>query len=571
MRGHWLFIGVLLLLPASVATAQASLCGGATGDPVINIDFGAGPNFGPPLARGTTNYNYVSGYPNDGSYTLANILGPSNNDWHKTPDHTPNDANGYALVVNASAAPGEFFRQRIQGLCDNSVYEFSAWIAVLNIPSLTPCNPNLILPNVRFVIQDLEGKILGETATGSLPASETVNWRRYGFSFTAPINQTGVEVVMINNAPGGCGNDLAIDDIVFRPCGDQLSLQALPSLATPLCAPDSVRFNVELGPGYTSPRLRWQKTDPRDSTRWLTLAETTRPQWTVFHRDTFARYRVLVANSAAALDNPNCRVRSNLLVGRIAAPPTFSLTVIPSCGAANGQLVFTPRSGPPPYQLRWSNGATGPNPVRLAPGTYQVTVTDAYGCQNTGQATIVLQDLQPQLTLAGPLTVILGESAQLQFQANRAGVQINWGKAPNWACQDCPQLSIRPARDTIVTYAYTTSAGCTFLDSLKLRVVRGPQRIYAPNVFSSGGSGVNAGFTLFADELVTRIESLQVYDRWGGLLFEKKQFLPNQPLEGWRGEMGGASAAAGQYWWRATVRLFNGDLEQLQGGVLLIH
>ena len=36
--------------------------------------------------------------------------------------------------------------------------------------------------------------------------------------------QTSVILKMLNNGAGGCGNDLAIDDIVFRTCGDRITL-----------------------------------------------------------------------------------------------------------------------------------------------------------------------------------------------------------------------------------------------------------------------------------------------------------------------------------------------------------
>ncbi|MFY1004897.1 hypothetical protein ACNF5F_26070, partial [Escherichia coli] len=49
-------------------------------------------------------------------------------------------------------------------------------------------------------------------------------WQQFGFFFTTPPNVTDVVVRIFNNAPGGCGNDLALDDITFRPCGPQLSV-----------------------------------------------------------------------------------------------------------------------------------------------------------------------------------------------------------------------------------------------------------------------------------------------------------------------------------------------------------
>lgn len=41
--------------------------------------------------------------------------------------------------------------------------------------------------------------------------------------FTTPTNVSGVVLKIFNNASGGCGKDLALDDITVRPCGPKLT------------------------------------------------------------------------------------------------------------------------------------------------------------------------------------------------------------------------------------------------------------------------------------------------------------------------------------------------------------
>ncbi|RMG87549.1 MAG: hypothetical protein D6714_02145 [Bacteroidetes bacterium] len=55
-----------------------------------------------------------------------------------------------------------------------------------------------------------------------------------------------------------------------------------------------------------------------------------------------------------------------------------------SCApAADGRILVSVSGGVSPYDLNWSNGATGPDLPQLAAGTYTVTVTDAAGCTQT--------------------------------------------------------------------------------------------------------------------------------------------------------------------------------------------
>ncbi len=68
---------------------------------------------------------------------------------------------------------------------------------------------------------------------------------------------------------------------------------------------------------------------------------------------------------------------------------SFSTVDIP-CGAMNsGVATATPGSGTPPYTYLWSTNATTSTISNLPANSYQLTVTDANGCTETGSATII--------------------------------------------------------------------------------------------------------------------------------------------------------------------------------------
>src|SRR3546814_16069144 len=126
-------------------------------------------------------------------------------------------------IFNADDYPGQFYRIHVQNLCENTRFRFSAWIA--NANRTTECGGNPIPPNVRFVIEDMEGNqvnSLGDV-TGDIRPTPSPQWRPYGFEFDTG-DQTEFYLVLFNDNPGGCGNDLAIDDIQFTPCGPPISL-----------------------------------------------------------------------------------------------------------------------------------------------------------------------------------------------------------------------------------------------------------------------------------------------------------------------------------------------------------
>ncbi len=206
-----LFILVIAALPFR---AWAQLCNGSLGDPVVNITFGAGDNPGPSLSAATTNYQYAANAcPVNGFYTLLNRGIECNYGWHVLPsDHTGN-SGGYFMLVDASFDAGDFYLDTVKNLCANTTYEFAAWM--LNMKYFIQG----IRPNITFTIETTTGHVLQSYNSGDIPVEQTIKWKQYGFYFTTTANITAVVLRMTNNAPGGEGNDLALDDITFRPCG----------------------------------------------------------------------------------------------------------------------------------------------------------------------------------------------------------------------------------------------------------------------------------------------------------------------------------------------------------------
>lgn len=197
--------------------AFAQSCSGPNAEVLIRESFGTA---GSALSiNGRTSYRYVAQRcPNNGEYTIATTSDQRCFDsvWHGLPqDHTGNP-EGNMLIVNASDLPGEFYRQTIPGLCGGTTYEFSVW----GINLLQPGNcTDSSLPNLTIQIETESGRPLRTIRIGSISETTVPTWRRFSVSFTMPDIDEPVLVKLINNAEaGGCGNDLALDDIELIRC-----------------------------------------------------------------------------------------------------------------------------------------------------------------------------------------------------------------------------------------------------------------------------------------------------------------------------------------------------------------
>jgi gliding motility-associated-like protein len=310
------FLRSSLLLLAAVFSSgiQAQLCTGSLGDPVVNITFGTGGGSGYPPPGGYT--STTSSCPDDGYYTITtSTSGCFGNTWHTvSSDHT---GHGAFMLVNASFTPGDFFLTSVTDLCPNTTYEFAAWI--MNV-----LNRGGIMPNITFRIETPDGTILKEFQTGDIPATGTPVWVQYGFYFTTPADNARIVLRMTNNAPGGLGNDLALDDITFRPCGPLISasIQGNAGDTVNVCEGNTnmYTFNASVSSAYVSPVYQWQLSKDKGQT-WNDIPGAT--SLTYQRQPTGAGdywYRLAVVEASAA-NFTSCRIASNGVVINVHAKP----------------------------------------------------------------------------------------------------------------------------------------------------------------------------------------------------------------------------------------------------------
>ena len=236
----WKCLLIICLLAGGRTAAQT--CTGGLGDPIVNITFGQGTGSGPALATGITNLTYqAADCPNDGYYTIASHTSDCFGDtWFSlSQDHTGNP-NGYMMLINASFQPSNFYVQTVNGLCGGTSYQFAAWI--LNLDRGKP----EIQPDITFSIEKTDGTVLQTFTTGSIAQPSSPVWNQYAFYFNTPPGINTVVLRMSNNAPGGIGNDIALDDITFRAAGASIqnTVIGFPTDTLNLCVNAQPTLNI---------------------------------------------------------------------------------------------------------------------------------------------------------------------------------------------------------------------------------------------------------------------------------------------------------------------------------------
>ena len=310
---------VLFLLICNLQQVSAQLCNGSLGDPVVNVTFGSDATPNGPLKAGVTNMIYTrSGCPNDGEYTITNMsFGCFGNTWHlMVGDHT-GDTGGRFMLVNASPQPSDFYVDTVTGLCSNTTFEFAAWVA--NVLKPTACGGSGVKPNLTFRIETTSGALLQKFDSGDIPFENQKVWKQYGTFFQTPPGVTSVVLRITNNAPGGnqCGNDLALDDITFRPCGPNI-VATVNNVVNPLidiCETNKSNFlfATNYPSTYLSPKVQWQMSTDTGKT-WNDIAGETSLNFT--RKPTGGgsfQYRAVMSESTN-FGTASCRISTNVTI-----------------------------------------------------------------------------------------------------------------------------------------------------------------------------------------------------------------------------------------------------------------
>ena len=100
------------------------------------------------------------------------------------------------------------------------------------------------------------------------------------------------------------------------------------------------------------------------------------------------------------------------------------------------------------------------------------------------------------------------------------------------------------------------SLGCEDKDTITV-IVEIVRPYFAPNVISPNGDGLNDVFTIYGGAGLQAIITLEVYDRWGELVYRGENFPPgDQGIEmgfGWDGRFHDQNMMPGVFAFRATL------------------
>ena len=204
----------------------------------------------------------------------------------------------------------------------------------------------------------------------------------------------------------------------------------------------------------------------------------------------------------------------------------------------------------------------------LESGEHPLIVQSDNGCEFATVITIVEgNDLAVAVT--DEMTGIIGDDFDLTATVTPelAVLDTIYWEGDSLSCVNCFEVTVNPLETETYTFTVTDENGCTVTESLTVFVGLG-DGIYVPNSFSpSTDDGFNDIFRIYADTNVERINSFRIFNRWGEMVHEATDFLPNDETGGWNGMHNGEMVNTQVFAYYIELTYVNGETRIITGDV----
>ncbi len=258
-----------------------------------------------------------------------------------------------------------------------------------------------------------------------------------------------------------------------------------------------------------------------------------------------------------------------------------------SCfGRNDGAITVTGMAnGTPPFEYSFNGAAFSDSNVlfdNLGEGVYTIVGRDANGCTSEIEYDVrEPDDLTVEIIInIGENPVPIGDSVQLEAIINYAPDLLNsiqWSPADQVPICDetnlnnCITAWVSPTGQTVYSVRVESVNGCFDSDDLTINTSR-DFPVYVPSAFSPRNQdGINDWFQVYAKKgPIKMVRSFLVFNRWGELMFESKNFEPSLGTDtenAWNGRYKGKKVNTGVYVFYAEIEFIDGTVEIFEGDV----
>ncbi len=204
------------------------------------------------------------------------------------------------------------------------------------------------------------------------------------------------------------------------------------------------------------------------------------------------------------------------------------------------------------------------------PGTYQARLiaTNSSNCADTAYKNLTVYALP--LVDAGPdRTVNIGFPVILSTTGSPVTNYL-WSPPTGLTCTNCATPTAAPRNTTTYKVRVTDANGCVNTDEVTLIVTCNGANVFIPNTFSPNNDGNNDVFYPRGTGLF-QVQRMSIFNRWGEMVFQRTNFMPNDNSAGWNGRVNGKPAISDVYTYVIEIVCNNSEVLPFKGNISLIQ
>jgi len=200
---------------------------------------------------------------------------------------------------------------------------------------------------------------------------------------------------------------------------------------------------------------------------------------------------------------------------------------------------------------------------------YQVVGFDAYNCFTDTGYVLITVGPKPKVNLGPDRTMTTGSTLALNPTIqNGPIIKWAWTPATELSCSNCASPTAIVKNNSFYSVEVTNTFGCVASDTLFINSLCKSAQVYIPNAFTPDGDGLNDIFMVRGRGIT--VKSFRIFNRWGELVFERKDFYPDDPKNGWDGKVRGVPATPDVFVYTAEVFCDNGVPYTYKGNVTIL-